>query len=54
MVAIPWQRPSPDLWTVTLTPLQSVARTIEAAPEDGWSVIRATCVPGGVELLLRR
>ncbi len=54
MVAIPWQRPSPDLRTVTLTPRQSITEVIEAARDDGWFVVSARRVPGGLELVLGR
>jgi hypothetical protein len=54
MVAIPWQRPSLDTWTVTLTPVQSVTAAIAAVRKEGWSVVAAIRVPDGVELILRR
>ena len=54
MVAIPWQRPSHDRWTVTLAPSESLSDAIDAAAAAGWSVVSASRVSGGVELVLRR
>ena len=54
MVAIPWQRPSHDRWTVTLAHSQSVTDAIVAAAATGWFVVSASRVPEGVQLVLRR
>ena len=54
MVAIPWQRPSPDRWTVTLAPSESLSDAIDAAAAAGWFVVSASRAPGGVQLVLRR
>ena len=54
MVAVPRQRPSPDLWTVTLSHVSTVDDTVTAARSCGWYVVSATRVGQQVRLVLRR
>lgn len=54
MVAVPLQRPSPDLRTVMLSHVSAVAGAVIAARRRGWRVVSATRDADRVQLVLTR